>query len=147
MSSSPWISVSRSYASSSNAIRRPSGCVISAPSRSTVSSFRAATAALTCTRSSPASAIGASPALLAYVGEVAHERGGGGHRRAHEVGAAAGALAAFEVAVGRARATLPGFEDVGVHPEAHRAAGLPPLEARLREDAVEALGLGLALHR
>ena len=37
----------------------------------------------------------------------------------------------------------PGCEDVVVHGEAHRAAGVAPLEARGAEDLVEALGLGL----
>ena len=54
-----------------------------------------------------------------------------------EVGAPALALAALlEVPV--RRAPLTGLEDVVVHGEAHRAAGVAPLEARLAEDAVEA---------
>ena len=44
----------------------------------------------------------------ADVGEVAGDGGGGGHLRADEVGAAAAALAAFEVAVGGGRAAFAG---------------------------------------
>src|ERR1035441_934966 len=83
----------------------------------------------------------------ADVGEVAGDGGGGGHLRADEVGAAAAALAAFEVAVGGGGAALAGLEDVGVHAEAHAAAGLAPIEAGGLEDGVEAFGFGLALDR
>ena len=48
----------------------------------------------------------------------------------------------FEVEAQRS----PGCEDVGVHAQAHRAAGLAPVEAGAAEDLVEALGLGLGLH-
>ena len=57
------------------------------------------------------------------------QRGRGGHRRAHQVGAAAGALAAFEVAVAGAGAAFAGLQLVGVHRQAHAAAGFTPLEA------------------
>ena len=40
----------------------------------------------------------------------------------------------------------PRLQLVGVHAEAHRAAGLAPLEARRLEDLVEAFGFGLRLH-
>src|SRR3982751_6356382 len=59
---------------------------------------------------------------------------------------AAGTLAALEVAARRRRAALARREDVRVHAEAHRAARAPPLEAGLREDAVEAFGFRLRLH-
>ena len=84
-------------------------------------------------------------APLADVDEVALDRGGGGHLRADEVGAGAAALAALEVAVRGARDTLAGGGDVGVRPEAHRAAGVAPVEAGGAEHRVEALRLGLAL--
>src|ERR1017187_5946978 len=83
----------------------------------------------------------------ADVGEVAGDGGGGGHLRADEVGAASAALTAFEVAVRGARTALAGLENVGVHAEAHGAAGLAPLEAGGFEDGVEAFGLDLALAR
>ena len=60
------------------------------------------------------------------------------------MGAPAPALAALEVAVAGAGAALPGLEDVGVHPQAHRAAGVAPLRAGGAEDPVEALRLGLS---
>src|SRR5918998_1746083 len=84
-------------------------------------------------------------AELARGGEAAHH----GRRRrddgAHEVGSAALALTSFEVAVGGRGATLARLQDVRVHAEAHRAPGVAPLEASLREDLVEALLLGLLL--
>ena len=41
----------------------------------------------------------------------------------------------------------PGRHQVAVHADAHRAAGLAPLEARALEDHVEAFRLGLRLHQ
>src|SRR3954464_14739994 len=61
--------------------------------------------------------------------------------------AAARALPAFEIAVGGRRATLAGLESIGIHAEAHRAAGLAPFEARVAENAVETFLLGLHLHQ
>ena len=58
----------------------------------------------------------------------------------------AAALAALEVAVRGRGAALARLQDVGVHSQAHRAAGLAPLEPGLPEDLVEALLLGLRLH-
>src|SRR5829696_976341 len=67
------------------------------------------------------------------------------HRRRDEVGAALEALAALEIAVRGRGAALLRRQPVGVHGQAHRAAGLAPVEARGDEDAVEPLGLGLHL--
>src|SRR5690606_34876433 len=61
----------------------------------------------------------------------------------HEVRTTALALASLEVAVGRRRAELPRRQLVGVHAEAHRAAGTAPLRTGVLEDDVEALLLGL----
>src|SRR5215211_3162261 len=77
------------------------------------------------------------------VDEVPLDRRGGGHLGGDEVRAAAAALAALEVAVRRRGAALARREDVGVHPEAHRAAGAAPVEAGGAEDLVQALPLGL----
>src|SRR5690606_18176931 len=52
-------------------------------------------------------------------GQRAAHRGGGGDQRRHQVGAAALALPALEVAVGGGGAALPGLERVGVHAQAH----------------------------
>src|SRR5689334_14438159 len=81
----------------------------------------------------------------AHVDEMSGERGGGRHRRTHEMRAAAGALPPLEVAVRRRRATLARLEPVVVHREAHRAARLAPFEARVAERPVEALGFRLRL--
>src|SRR3954468_11818751 len=77
---------------------------------------------------------------------MALDGGGGRHHGAHEMRAAAAPLPPFEVAVRRRRAALAGTEHIVVHAEAHRAAGVAPLEARLAEDLIEALALGLRLH-
>ncbi len=71
----------------------------------------------------------------------------GSHRRANQVRSSALALAAFEVAVARARAALTRREDVGVHAQAHAAARFAPVEARLAEDLIEALLFRLRLDR
>ena len=47
--------------------------------------------------------------------------------------AAARALATLEVAVARGCAALAGGQNVGVHAQAHRAAGVAPVEARVAE--------------
>src|SRR4051812_38813054 len=65
---------------------------------------------------------------LPHVGQVARDRRRRGHRRAHQVRPAALALAALEVAVAGRGAALAGLELVRVHAEAHRAAGLAPVE-------------------
>ena len=62
------------------------------------------------------------------------------------MGATALSLPALEVAVGGGGAALALGEDVGIHPQTHRAARLAPLEAGIAEDGVQALGLGLTLH-
>ena len=61
--------------------------------------------------------------------------------------AALEALTALEIAVRGRGAALAGLELVGVHGEAHRAAGLAPLEAGGEEDLVQPFGLGLLLHQ
>ena len=76
---------------------------------------------------------------------MACNRSGSGHLRADKVGAATTALAAFEVAVAGGGATFAGRKNIGVHTEAHRTAGLAPIEACLAEDLVEAFLLGLLL--
>src|SRR4051794_12085237 len=80
------------------------------------------------------------------VDEMPGNRGGRGHLRRDEMGAALVALPPLEIAVRSRGAALARPELVGVHGEAHRAAGLAPIEARGLEDPVEALRLGLDLH-
>src|SRR6059058_4307677 len=77
------------------------------------------------------------------VDEMALDRRCRCHRRADQVGAATGTLAALKVAVAGGGAALAGLEAVGVHRQAHRAAGLAPFEARSLKDQVEAFALGL----
>src|SRR5438876_7762034 len=74
---------------------------------------------------------------------MAGNRGGGRHYRADEMGAAVFALAAFEIAVRCAGAALVRRQDVGIHADAHAAAGVAPLEARFAENLVEAFFFGL----
>src|SRR4051812_27667266 len=62
------------------------------------------------------------------------------------MGATATALPAFEIAVRRGSAALAGLQLVGVHGEAHGAAGLTPVEAGFLEDHVKAFILGLFLN-
>ena len=78
--------------------------------------------------------------------ERAGDGGGRGDERRDQVGATALALPALEVAVGGRGAALPRLELVGVHAQAHRAAGAAPLTAGLLEDHVEPLVLGLQPH-
>ena len=57
------------------------------------------------------------------------------------------ALPSLEVAVRRRRADLAPFEPVGVHRQAHRAAGAAPFEAGVAEHAVEPFAFGRGAHR
>src|SRR6266478_1668042 len=82
---------------------------------------------------------------FADVDKMAGDGGGGGHYRADEVRAAVFALAALEVAVAGAGAAFVGRQDVGVHADAHAAAGVAPLETGGAENFVEALFFGLRL--
>src|SRR5882757_10382247 len=61
-------------------------------------------------------------------------RGGGGDGGRHQMGASALALSALEISVGGRRTAFPRSELIGIHAEAHRATGLPPLRARRDED-------------
>src|SRR6266851_800031 len=81
----------------------------------------------------------------AHVGDAAGDGGGRGHGGAGEMRASARPLATDEVAVGGRDAPLAGCDGVAVDRQAHRAARLAPFETGVEEDAVEALGLGLAL--
>src|SRR6267378_6134640 len=82
---------------------------------------------------------------LANVDEVAGDRRRRGHLRAHEMGPAAGALAALEIAVRGRSAPLARIEPVRVHTQAHGTAGLPPLEPGVLENPVKAFVLRLCL--
>ena len=88
---------------------------------------------------------GAAGDVLTDVGKLADDGGRRGHGGGHQVGAATGTLAAFEVAVGGTGAALLRREDIRVHTQTHGAASLSPLEAGVDENLIEALGLGLLL--
>src|SRR6267142_763952 len=66
---------------------------------------------------------------VADVYEVAGYGGCGGHYGAYQVSAAVFALAALEIAIGGAGAALVRRQHVGIHADAHAAAGIAPLEA------------------
>src|SRR5439155_11844491 len=70
-----------------------------------------------------------------------------GHLRADEMRAPTGALPPFEVTVRRRSATLTRKQDVRVHPEAHRAAGVAPFEPGVGEDRVEPLFFSLCFDK
>mmetsp|Transcript_28905 Transcript_28905/g.51672 ORF Transcript_28905/g.51672 Transcript_28905/m.51672 type:complete len:597 (-) Transcript_28905:259-2049(-) len=84
---------------------------------------------------------------LPHVGQSARHSGGGGHRGAHQMGAPAVTLAALEISIGGGGAALAGEQFVGVHGEAHGAAGLAPVKARLDQNLVQPLLLRLLLHQ
>ena len=82
---------------------------------------------------------------LPNIHEMAGDSRRGSHRGTHQVRPAALALTTLEIPIGRACAALAGLQDVGVHAEAHAAAGLAPFKACLCENTVQAFFLGLNL--
>src|SRR6185369_4012456 len=77
--------------------------------------------------------------IFSYVDNLAAERRGCHHRRAHqECAAARASLPADEVPVRRRRAHFASLEAVGIHREAHRAARRAPLEACGSENFIQA---------
>jgi hypothetical protein len=83
---------------------------------------------------------------MANVDEMAFHRRGYCHCRRHEMSPAAGPLASFEVSIAGRSAALSGLKHVGIHRQAHTAAGFPPLESRLFEQSVEPFLFGLLFH-
>ncbi len=77
---------------------------------------------------------------------MSHDGGCGRHGGAHEMRAAALALAPFEVAVRSGGAAIPRADAVGIHREAHGAARFPPFKPRGFEDHVKPLAFGLQAH-
>src|SRR5258708_25197746 len=84
---------------------------------------------------------------LANVDEVPGDRGRRGLLRAQEVGPAAGALPALEIAIRSRSASLARLEPVCVHAQAHGAARFAPLESGVFEDPVKAFVLCLRFHQ
>ena len=83
---------------------------------------------------------------VANIDKVAGDGGGGGHGGRNQVGAAPLALPAFEVAIAGRGTALARRELVGIHGQAHAAAGLAPFEAGLAKDPVKPFALGLSFH-
>src|SRR3990170_6273725 len=82
----------------------------------------------------------------ARVRDHARYRGRDDHHRAHQDRASGDrTLTALEVAVARARAQLIADELVGVHREAHRAAGGAPLEPGVLEHLIDAFAFARLL--
>src|SRR5262245_6464796 len=82
---------------------------------------------------------------LSDVNKVYRNRCRGGHGWRHEVRPAPLALTAFEVAVAGAGATLARLQLVGIHRQAHAAAGLAPVKSCFLENLVEPLCFRLLL--
>ena len=80
---------------------------------------------------------------LSDVNKVAVNGGGCSHGRADQMRATTGALPAFEIAVAGRGAALAGLKPVGVHGQAHGAAGFTPLKAGSHKNLVQAFALGL----
>ena len=83
---------------------------------------------------------------MANVDEMAFHRSGYCHCRRHEMGPAAGSLAAFEISIAGRGAALSWLKHVGIHRQAHTAPGFPPFESRFFEQAVEPFLFGLLFH-
>src|ERR1700722_9397348 len=81
-------------------------------------------------------------AKVANVHKMSGNGGRGGHDGADQMGAAALALAALEIAIGGAGAALAGRQHIVIHGDAHTATRLAPLETRIAENAVESFLLG-----
>src|SRR5438876_6365155 len=79
---------------------------------------------------------------VADIGKVAGDGGSRGHHGTDKMRTPAAALPSFKIAVAGRRATLGGAQNIGIHSEAHRAAGFTPLEAGILENLVQAFLLG-----
>lgn len=68
------------------------------------------------------------------------------HSRRDEMRASARSLSPFEISIAGRGTALSWLEHVGIHREAHTAAGFSPLESCIFEQAVEPLLFGLLFH-
>src|SRR5690242_19238866 len=78
-----------------------------------------------------------------HIHKVARDGCGGSHNGADQMGAAVFALTPLEVTVRSAGAALMRRQNIGVHPDAHAATRIAPLEACLAENLVESFFFGL----
>src|ERR1044072_9308929 len=68
------------------------------------------------------------------------------HHRTNEMRAPAATLSSFKVSIARRCTAFTGFENIGVHPETHRASGLAPFKTSFVENAIETFALRGLLH-
>ena len=82
-----------------------------------------------------------------HVDHFARDRSRCHHRRAHQQRPSGrAALTSLEVAIRRRGAHLAAFELVRIHAEAHRAAGVTPVESRAAKNVVETFAFGGSAH-
>lgn len=78
--------------------------------------------------------------------DCAADGGGGGYGRRRQMRARALALAALEVTIRSGNRALVRHQLVGVHAQAHRAAGITPFGTKVLEHLIEAFLLRLQTH-
>src|SRR4029077_17689774 len=83
---------------------------------------------------------------VANISKVSGDRGGGGHHGTDQVGAPAATLATLEIPIAGGSAALARLQNVGIHAQAHRAAGLAPFKAGLLENLVQTFLFRRMLH-
>src|SRR5688572_24639163 len=83
---------------------------------------------------------------ISNIHKMAGHCSGCGHGGGYQMSAAAATLATLEVPVARRRAALTRFKLVGIHCQAHAAAGFAPFETGFAKDLIEPLTFGLNLH-
>src|SRR5882724_1335760 len=83
---------------------------------------------------------------LSHINKVSGDGGRGGHRGTDQMRATTASLSSFKVPIAGRSATFARFQDVGIHAETHRAAGLAPLKAGVKKDSIEPFVSGYALH-
>ena len=82
----------------------------------------------------------------AHVGQMAGDRGSGGHDGRDEMRPRPRPLPAHEIAVAGRCAAFAWLQDIRIHSQAHRASRLPPLKSCLLENPVQSLLLRRTLH-
>ena len=84
---------------------------------------------------------------MTNVDEMAFDCRGDCHGWRHKVRSAAGSLASFEISIAGRGTAFSGLKHVGIHRQTHTAAGFPPLEPCVFEQAVEPFLFGLLFHQ
>src|SRR6516165_6305418 len=83
---------------------------------------------------------------ITNVDKVSGDRGGCGHLGRNEMSPSSTALTSFEISIAGGGAAFAGRKDVWIHPEAHGAAGLTPVEASLEEHSIQPFVFSLRFH-